>query len=211
MSNVLELIATAESMQAADPLSVQRPEGIDTYEDADNPDVRGPWEIKNVSSADWAMARLAALRAEREQLDELERAAVARVHEKADKLRGQVARGESYFEFKLLCYAVRNKAELLGKGSKKSRTLINGTLGWKTHAKGGRLAVEDKKALEAWLMEQPVERGLYRVRYEAEMAALQEAFKADGVIPDGCKVEEETEEPYVKIDAPEAALAKGGQ
>ena len=200
MANVLDLIKTAETLGPAP----DAPEVL-AY---DGDEVERGWQIENVQSLDWALARVAALRAEAATVDELEQAAIARVRARAETLRAKVQRGIRFFEFKVESYAQQNKSALLGGGKRKSRALINGTVGWRTKNKGGRLKVEEIGALEEWLLAQPVEAGLYRMRVEPEMRALQAQFQKDGVIPPGCRVEEETETFYVETDAPEAALAK---
>ena len=205
MSNVLDAIHTAETMEPAGPLDPMPPE-LATYEDAENPEVRGPWRIETIQSADWALARMAELQAEAEQVDAMRDAAIRRIEEKAEAMKAKIARGVSFFGFKLLEYGQRNKKALLGGGKKKSRAFLHGSIGWRTKNKGGRLAVEDAKALEAWLVLQPVDAGFYRQKIEPEMKALQAQFQADGVIPPGCRVEEEIDEPYVKAEAPERAL-----
>jgi phage host-nuclease inhibitor protein Gam len=199
MSNVHDLVAAAERTQPD-----LAPEELAYGGD----DVERGWAIENVQSLDWALARVAALRAEVTTVDELERAAIARVKQRAEALRARAGRGIRFFEFQIEGYAQRNRPALLGGGKRKSRALINGTVGWRAKNTGGRLKVEDPKALEPWLLASPVEAGFYRTKTEAEMKTLQAHFKATGEIPPGCRVEEETETFYVETDAPEAALAK---
>ena len=209
MSDIRDIIAAAESLPPAPPLRAGTlPVDLETYEDAEDPTVKGGgWRIETIQSADWALARLAELQAEADAIDEMARAAKRRIEAKAEALNAKVARGTAYFEFKLLEYAETHRKQMLGGGKKKSRSFLCGTIGWRTKNAGGRLVVENPKVLEAWLVLQPVQAGLYRQKIEPEMRALQERFKASGEIFPGCKVEEEIDEPYVKADAPGTALA----
>jgi phage host-nuclease inhibitor protein Gam len=207
MGDVNDIIRAAE-LAPAPPLRIgELPADLEAYEDVENPEVRGGgWKIETIQSADWALARLSELQAEADSIDEQAKAGVARIRARAEALKAKVARGIGYFEFKLLEYAETHRKAMLGGGKKKSRSFIHGTVGWRTKNKGGRLVVEDAKALEAWLVAQPVERGLFRQKIEPELRALQALFADTGEIPPGCNVEEEIDEPYVKVEAPETAL-----
>lgn len=193
--SVLELVAAAEAQPFAD------------YRDAEDEKVTAAWAIENTVSADWAFERIAAMQREAAELDAQAKAAKARIDAKVAQLKSRIQRGIGFFEFKLLEYAERNRKALLGGGKKKSRSFVHGVLGWKSSPE--RLVVTDAKALEAWLATQPVESGLYRQTIAPEMKALQALFKEKGEVPPGCDIKPETDEPYVKIDAPEAALVKG--
>jgi phage host-nuclease inhibitor protein Gam len=209
MSNALELIATAESMQPAAPLHAgELPPDLATYEDAQDPDVKGPWQIETTGSADWALSRLAECEAEADEIDRQVAAAVEKLKARGEDLKARAARGASFFRYKLLVYAETHRASLLT-GKKKSRDFLHGRIGWRK--KGGRLAVEDKAALEAWLLAQPIERGLYRMKVEPEMKALQALCSETGEVPPGCGFVPEYEDIVIEASGPEAALAKGGQ
>jgi phage host-nuclease inhibitor protein Gam len=179
--------------------------GLAGYEDDNDPTVKGAWQITTTTSADWAIQRKAECDAEAEEIDRQAEAAIARIRARADALKAKAARGAAYFTYKLAEWAERNRETLLH-GKKKSRDFIAGTIGWRKA--GGRLKVNDKDALLAWLVTQPIESGLYRMAVEPEMRALQESAKRDGPIPPGCIWEPESETFYVKTEAPATTLAK---
>jgi phage host-nuclease inhibitor protein Gam len=203
MGNVLDLIATAETY--GEP---SLPEPIATYEDASDPEVRGGWQIETAASVDWALQRLAECEAEAEAVDAQADAAIARINARRDELKARAARGAGFFRFKLTEYAVGHRSALLT-GKKKSRDFVHGRLGFRQ--KGGRLEVRDRDALLAWLAEQPVEDGLYRMKLEPEMKAIQARFKSANEVPPGCEYTPEYEDVVIEAEAPEAALAKKGE
>jgi phage host-nuclease inhibitor protein Gam len=203
MSNVLDLIRTAETMA---PAAENLPAEIASYEDAENPEVRGAWQIETLQSADWALARMAECEAEAAEIDRQAKAAIERVKARAEELKAKSARGAGFFRFKLLAYAERHRTAILGTGKKKSRDFMHGRISWR--AKPERIVVEDPGALEAWLLAQPPEEGLYRVKLEPEMRALQERFKETGEIPPGCDYEHEHEDIKIEASAPETALER---
>jgi len=190
---VLELVAAAKAMQSE-------------YVDEQDPTVRGDWAIQNTGSADWALERVGECEGEADSIEAQYAAAVERLSKRKAELLARAARGASYFRMKLEEWAGPNRASLL-KGKGKSVAMLHGTIGWRK--KGGNLRVEDKDALAAWLITQPVESGLYRVRVEPEMRALQKWCAESGEIPSGCEFVPEFDEFYVKAEAPEAALVKG--
>lgn len=203
MSNVLDLIATAEHMAPAADLL---PPEIESYEDSENPEVRGRWQIDSLQSADWALARLAECEAEAAEIDRQARAAIERVKARAEEIKAKAARGAGFFRFKLTAYAETHRTALLGTGKKKSRDFLHGRIGWR--AKPERIQVDDPAALEAWLLAQPVEAGLYRMKVEPEMAEIQRRFKEREEVPPGCSIKVEPESIEIKASAPETALAK---
>lgn len=203
MSNVLDLVHTAETMEPAADLL---PPEIEGYEDAENPEVRGAWQIETLQSADWALARMAECEAEAAEIDRQAKAAIERVKARAEELKAKSARGAGFFRFKLLAYAERHRTAILGTGKKKSRAFLHGKIGWR--AKPERLEIEDAGALEKWLVAQPVESGLYRTKIEPEMVELQRLFKENGEIPPGMKVHIEPESIEIKASAPETALER---
>jgi phage host-nuclease inhibitor protein Gam len=207
--NVLDLIRTAETNEAAPPLRVgMLPEHLADYRDEEEPEIGGPgFHIMNPQTADWGLSRVAMLKAELRDIEEQARAAKERIDRRAESLKAKVQRGIAYFEFKLLEYAETHKKALLGGGKKKSRSFVHGVIGWRSSQE--RLEVKDAKALVAWLETQPVERGLYRTKVEPEMAAIQALYQTTGEIPPGCDIKPETDTPYVKAEAPETALVKG--
>jgi phage host-nuclease inhibitor protein Gam len=208
MSNVLDLIRTAETNEPAPPLRAgEMPEALAAYEDEQDPAVRGPWAIDSLGSADWSLSRLAECEAEAAEIDRQAEAAIAKIRKRADELKAKAARGAAFFSYKLLAFAETHRATLLGSSKKKSRDFIHGRIAFRK--KGGRLVVKDKDALLAWLATQPVEAGLYRMKLEPEMRAIQEQFKTAGEIPPGCDFEPEFEDVVIEANAPEAALVRG--
>jgi phage host-nuclease inhibitor protein Gam len=161
------------------------------------------WRIESLQSADWSMRRIAECEAEAAAIDTQFEAAVARLVARRDALKSKAERGATYFRNRVAEYAERERATLLH-GRRKSRDLLHGRIGWRSKAE--RLEVVDKDALVAWLSAQPVESGLYRVKVEPELRALQERFKATGEIPPGCDVKPAEETIAVEAIAPERAL-----
>lgn len=198
--DVNALIETAERLGPT-PL----PDAIAQYEDPADPEVRGPWQIENVTSADWALKRKGECESEIAEVEEMRKAAIAEINRRAEALKAQAQRGVSFFEFKLLDWMERKRKEIVH-GKKKSRTLLHGVVGWR--AKPERLEVVDATELEAWLRAQPIESGLARWKVEPEMRAIQERYATTGEIPPGCIVKAERDEPYTKAEAPTTALAK---
>jgi len=202
--NVEDLIKTAEKLGPT-----PEPEEITAYEALE---LGAPWEIKTISpgiipaSADWTLQRAGECEAEIATVEDHYQAALKRLNERRAELIDRAQRGVNYFQYKLLQWATKERPWLL-KGKAKSVQLMHGTFGWRKS--GGRLKVEDKDALAAWLSEQPIESGLYRVKIEPEMRALQEHCRKSGEVPPGCTFEPEYDQFYVKAEAPEEALTKG--
>lgn len=199
--DVNQITETAERAETLAPL----PPELASYQDEEAPEVGGAWKVANIQDADWALSRLAQCAEEVEAIDRQLEAAIAKATARAEKLKAQARRGVSFFEFRLAEWAETHRGEIV-RGRKKSRAFLHGTIGFR--AAGGRLKVQDKDALEAWLLAQPIEKGLYRMKVEAEMKALQEHFKATGEIPPGCEYDPEREDLQVKAAMPGTALAK---
>lgn len=178
----------------------------EAFQDSTDPAVKQGWAIANIGDLEWAMQRLGDLEAEAAENE----AALADAHKRLDaraaELAAKVNRGIGFFRASVLRYMEAHRNELLKGGARKSRTLLYGTLGWRTA--GGRLKVVDKDALTTWLMSQPVELGLARVKVEPDMRALQAHCLKLGKIPPGTELEAEREAPYVKAVSPGTTLAK---
>jgi phage host-nuclease inhibitor protein Gam len=205
MSNVLDLIHTAETMEPAPKPDAVPPELAD-YSDDQDLSVGAGWSIESLGSADWALSRLGECEAESREILAQAAEAKRRIDKRADALRLKAERGIAFFKFKLLGYAETHRGALL-RGSKKSHDFVHGRIGWRS--KPERLVVKDEAELLAWLSAQPIELGLYRVKLEPEMKALQTLFKTQGEIPPGCDVEPSQESITITAEAPESALAKG--
>jgi phage host-nuclease inhibitor protein Gam len=203
--DALSLIRTAETMEPA-PARDAVPAELADYADDHDPEVRGAWSIETLGSADWALSRLAECEAESREILAQAAEAKRRIDERANHVRLKAERGIAFFKFKLLGFAETHRALMLGTGSKKSRDFIHGRIGWRTKAE--RLVVKDEAALLEWLAAQPIESGLYRLKIEPEMKALQHLFK-QGEVPPGMEVEPSQESITITAEAPEVALAKG--
>lgn len=192
MSDVRTVIALAERLSPAPTGPVLVPE----YQDEERPEVKIGWRVESEGEADWAFERIQYLEAHIGSIEEQERAAIERVHRRAAALKEVANRGVMFFSGALMEYGEREKRTLLGGGKKKSCAFLHGTIGWKK--RGGKLQWVDEVATLAWAKSRPVEQGLYRVKYELEKKAIQDATKAEGIIPPGCELEPETDEVYVK-------------
>jgi phage host-nuclease inhibitor protein Gam len=201
------LIKTAEENPPAPSIAeLTIPPELATYEDEENPDVRAGWEIDTIQAADWSLLRKAECEQEVAEAEAMRRAAIAEINRRADVLKAKAQRGADFFDFKLLSWMEKHRASIVH-GKKKSRALLNGTVGWRAHPE--RLVVVDEKALEAWLRDQPVESGLARWKVEPEMKAIQALFAATGEVPPGCETKDAEDVPYTKAEPPTTALAKG--
>jgi phage host-nuclease inhibitor protein Gam len=206
MSDINEIIAVAESMPAARPLGAT--DEIEAYEDDSNPEVRGlAWRIPDLAAADWALRRLAECEEEAAEVDRQAAAAIEAIRARAEELKTRSERGASYFRFQLTLFAETKRADLLA-GKKKSRDFVHGRLGFRSSPE--RLRVADPEALEGWLLAQPVEAGLYRMKIAPEMRALNDLLKTSGEVPPGCEVEASRETITIEATAPEAALMRKG-
>lgn len=80
--------------------------------------------------------------------------------------------------------------------NRQSRTIANGTVGWRTRPE--RLVLDDADAAVAWAKLQPVAEGLIRIKHseEPEMRALAAHWKETGEVPAGCRVVPEAKEWY---------------
>jgi phage host-nuclease inhibitor protein Gam len=156
--------------------------------------VSGSWAIQNTGSLDWALGRVAALKAEAEQIDAAAWEAKRRIDDRRNTLLARLQRGIDFFTMHITNYSTQNKAAILGGGKAKSRSFLNGLVGWRK--KNAKLVVTDDVALKAWLVKQP-DVSLYRVKVEPEMAAIQANFKQNGVIPPGMEYQPEAESFYV--------------
>jgi phage host-nuclease inhibitor protein Gam len=201
------LIKTAEENPPAPALAeLTIPPELADYEDDAHPEVRAAWEIETIQGADFALLRKAECEQEVAEAEAMRRAAIAEINRRADVLKAKAQRGVDFFEFKLLQWMEKHRASIVH-GKKKSRTLINGTVGWRAHPL--RLVVADERALEGWLRTRPIDSGLARWKVEPEMKAIQALFSATGEIPPGCETKDAEDAPYTKAEPPTTALAKG--
>jgi phage host-nuclease inhibitor protein Gam len=191
MSNVLTMIATAE----AHPPAPEGPALLPEYVDEERQDVRLGWRIGELTEADWAFQRMLELEAQIAAVDLQAQAAIARVEKRAAELKEKAARGVEFFRAHLEEYGEREKRSLLV-GKKKSRDLIHGTIAWRK--KGGKLRWVDEAATLEWAKSRPVEQGLFRVSYSLEKKAIQDATRAENIIPPGTELEPEMDEIQIR-------------
>lgn len=163
----------------------------DVYVDEVEPSVTEVWCVSDLTSADWALSRLADLEREQAENRALEAAAISRIKLKAELLNEKLGRGVAFFRSRIEAYAETHRAELLGGGKKKSRALLHGTIGWRKT--GGGLEVKDEAALLAWAQSQPAESGVLRIKESPALDEIGKAFKRTGEIPPGMDVKPEVE------------------
>ena len=195
MADVRTLIALAERLEPAPTGPTLVPEYAQ-YQDEERPDVRLGWRIGGENEADWAFERIQYLESHIGAIEEQERAAIARIQQRAAQLKEASQRGVLFFSSALMEYGEREKRALLGGGKKKSRAFLHGVIGWRK--RGGKLAWIDEKVTLEWAKSRPVEQGLFRVEYRLEKKAIQDATRAENIIPPGTELEPETDEVYVK-------------
>lgn len=177
------------------------------YQDETDPTVRDGWQIDSLGSLEWAMSRIADLEAERDEVQAATIDAVHRIEARGAALAEKAERGVTFFRGQVLRYIEAHRHELLKGGKKKSRGLLYGAIGWRSS--GGRLRVQDKDALTVWVSAQPLESGLYRLKVEPDMKAIQEYAKRTGEVPPGTEFEPEHETAFVTAIQPGTTLAKG--
>lgn len=169
------------------------------YVDAEDESVREGWEVRDLSSLDWALSRIADLEAERAENEQLKQEAIARIEAKAEKLNRSVDHGLAFFRSRVAVYAHTHRAELLKGGKKKSRKLPHGTIQFKKV--GGGYEVTDAEALLAWARQQPAEAEVLRIREEPALAAIKKHVESTGEVPPGLEERPESEE--IRITAEE--------
>ena len=158
-----------------------------------------PWRIDGVEALAWAMERLAKAEDERSKVLEIFNAYAKRLDGwKQDRL-DAIEAGTAYLTAEVARYSTEHRKELV-KGKTKSIDLPAGTVSWRKA--GGKLTVTDKDALAAWAVEQGPEAGLFRVKTEPEMRAIQALFAKTGELPPGTDFEPETETISIKPSRP---------
>jgi phage host-nuclease inhibitor protein Gam len=196
MSDARSLVALAELAQGQQP-----------YTDAEDTSVvEGAWAITNNQTCEWALKRAANLMLEKQEIEAAVEAAKARLDQRAAALTAKLDRGIGFFESNIAKYATENREAILGGGKKRSRTYLYGIVGWRKSA--ARLVVQDEHILLDWAMDGG-KVGLYRLKMEPNMAAIQELYKADGIIPPGTEVKPESEKLYIDPVDPAGPLKKG--
>ena len=159
----------------------------------------GPWRITDVEGLGWAMERGSKAEAEKDQVDRLYEAAVKRLDAWRTQRLEAIESGMAYLTAEMTRYATENRKALI-KGKSKTIDLPTGQITWRKA--GGKLTVTDKDALAAWAVEQGPEAGLFRVKTEPEMRAIQSLFAKTGELPPGTDFEPETESISIKPSRP---------
>jgi phage host-nuclease inhibitor protein Gam len=176
------------------------PPELADYSDADVP---MGWTVSNLSSADWALSRVADYEREIAENKQLLAEGIARLKLKTDALNAKAAKSVAWFTWQLKRWALQNRPVLLKGGSKKSRALIHGTIGWRKE--GGGLEVEDAEKLLAWAQKQPVEFNLVRITEEPAINVIKAwVMEGDGdpaQFPPGMKVGQAKDEFYIRAQS----------
>lgn len=168
------------------------------YEDDERTDVKegGPWRIDDLDTADWALKRLAELEHEVEENEAIAAARIAELEARTKRLNVRAAKGVAFFRTQLEAFAVGHREELLGTGSRKTRGLPNGSIGFRKS--GGDLKTIDREALLIWAREQPIELELVRMKEEPCLPEIKKLAKEKAFIPPGMEREPEGETIDVK-------------
>jgi phage host-nuclease inhibitor protein Gam len=154
---------------------------------------KGAWAPQTIRDVEWALEMAGESEAEVAEIDGQLADLVARATARAEALKSRAMNRVTFFKGRVAEFAVANRADLLV-GKAKSRNFLSGKVGFRK--RGGKLRVDDKEALTAWLAGQ--DPSLFRVTLAPEMKALQEQFARDGIIPPGCTFENERDEVYVE-------------
>lgn len=162
----------------------------------------GAWRPETIRDVEWCLECVAESEAEVAAIEAQLADVKLRAEARAERLMENAKRRAVYFEGRAAEFAEANREDFLV-GKKKSRDFLSGRIGWRK--KGGKLKVEDKDALAAWLTTQDAK--FYRVKVEPEMSELQAHAKATGEVPPGTAWEEEHDEIY--IEAVPLMLPKG--
>lgn len=169
------------------------------YQDDNDEQVREGWSIESMDVADWALQRIASMKAMRDENEYVAEATVLKINARTEKLNERLDNGIRFFQGQLQAYAEANRSTLLKGGKAKSRALPSGSLGWKTVP--AKLAVEDEAAAAAWATAQPVSAELVRYKTELNKISLANHFKETGEVPPGCTVTPEREDFVVKTES----------
>lgn len=178
------------------------------YVDEQDPTAGPGWRITDLSTADWAFARVADLEQEISENEAVVSQAMARLEDRLKRMNDRAMKGVAFFRSQLEAYATANREQLLKGGKKKSRELAHGKFAWRKS--GGGLVVKDEAALLAWAQSQPVELGLVRIKEEAAIANIKKHAAAKSLIPPGMTETEAAESLDIEATLPELP-AKGGK
>jgi phage host-nuclease inhibitor protein Gam len=161
------------------------------------------FSIQGPDTLNWALGVLSEVEADiaciKAQVEEARRRIDARAAELTDKAerRGQ------YLHALVEQYASTHRSDIV-RGKKKTLEVLNGSVGFRS--KPGKLVVQDKQALESWLLSQD-DLTLYRTSIAPEMDLLKRAAREHGVVPPGCEWVPESESIVIKPAAPTLTAA----
>lgn len=154
------------------------------------------WAPKDLVDLDWALSRIADAERQQAELRRVAEEVIARARLKAEILSERLEKEAAYFRSRVATYAETHRAELLGNGKRRSRTLLHGTIGWRKT--GGGLEVTDREALLDWARAQPVELGCLRIKEEPALTEIKKHCATTGEVPPGCDVSPDAEEFTIK-------------
>jgi phage host-nuclease inhibitor protein Gam len=176
------------------------------YMDEERPEVRtGHWNgPQSLEELDWVLMRIAEIQAEVEENKRLLRAAIAHAESRIERLNERAEHGVAFLTGHAKLYLRQHRDEILKHGKKKSRTLVYGTVGFRS--RGDRLAVMDENALAAWAQDQGLVE-LVRIKVEPDIRAIRDYAEEKGIIPPGMAEQPQVDEPYIKPDVSAALVA----
>jgi phage host-nuclease inhibitor protein Gam len=154
------------------------------------------WQVRTLADADWAFSRLALLQRQKDENEELEEAAIARLKARTLALNAPLEKAMLFFWSRLQAFGEAHREVLLASGKRKSRALLYGVFMWRKQPQ--RLQVKDHEALLEWCRSQPIGSNVLRIKEEPALNEVQEWFRKTGEVPAGTEVKPEAEELTVK-------------
>jgi hypothetical protein len=164
----------------------------------------GPWMPKTIRDVEWTLARISEAEEDMAEVGAQLDAAITTLKQRGALLTEKAERRAAWFRSLAETWAREHRSEVV-RGKAKSREMLSGSIGFR--AKAEKLVVVDKEKLAAWLEAQPIESGLYRVKFEPVMAELQALLKSTGEMPPGTDLEPATETIQIKTIALPALTA----
>lgn len=139
------------------------------------------FSVNSLELAEWALKRIAALKALMAENERVADANIAREKLRLERLNRWPARGVEFFTSHLRLFAELSRELLLKGGKRKSRALPSGSIGWRTKPAG--LEVKDSEALLRWAAS--VSSELVRVKREPALVEIKKYVARTGEIPPG--------------------------
>lgn len=173
---------------------------VDQYPREPDGGPQGPWSVQNDGAADWALRKLAKVKAKRAEVHQLADERLANIHRWSHEVDAPLIADEARWNFLLSDYALRRREET----GEKSVKLPNGTLGTTLHNQGGAVEITAKAELLAWLATyHDLEDRWCKIDPEPQVSRIKpEVFIESGAICGNCG------EPIVLI--PESHEAEAG-